>query len=58
MTLNLHLFAKHEQASATCLASVGNGIVCGRASVPGESLCSFHRTLFGPWYRAATKRAA
>lgn len=56
MTLNLF---KHIPApTAQCLAKVGNGVACGRESVPGDSLCTFHRTLFGPWLKAATKKAA
>jgi hypothetical protein len=58
MSLNLNPFGKHEEPSPYCVASVGNNIVCGRESAPGESLCTFHRTLAGPWFRAATKKAA
>jgi hypothetical protein len=41
-----------------CTASVGNGVGCGRESAAGDHLCVFHRTLFGPWLKVATKRAA
>ena len=55
MTLNLF---KHHVATAHCTANIGAGIVCGRESAPGDNLCTFHRTLFGPWLKAATKKAA
>jgi hypothetical protein len=58
MSLKLNLFARPEAPSHYCVANVGNGIACGRESVAGESLCSFHRTLNGPWFKAATKKAA
>lgn len=56
MTLNL--FRHPAIASGRCTASVGNGVECGREAAEGDSLCTFHRTLFGPWLKAATKRAA
>jgi hypothetical protein len=56
MTLNP--FKHGYPATEHCSASVGNGVACGRESAPGDSLCTFHRTLFGPWLKAATKRAA
>ena len=55
MTLN---FLKHHIASEHCTASTGIGITCGRDSLPGDNLCHFHRTLFGPWFKAAVKKAA
>ncbi len=58
MNLNLFHFGRHATPSERCIAQVGIGVVCGRESTHGESLCDFHRTLEGPWLKAATHRAA
>jgi len=58
MSLKLNPLSKPEAPSDHCIASVGNGIPCGRESVAGESLCTFHRTLVAPWLKATTKKAA
>lgn len=56
--MTLKLFKHAPVATEYCTANVGNGVACGRDSVPGNSLCTFHRNLFGPWLKAATKKAA
>jgi hypothetical protein len=56
MTLNP--FKHAAKSSPHCTANVGNGVFCGRESVPGDNLCTFHKTLYGPWRKAAVKKAA
>jgi hypothetical protein len=55
----LHLLgARHRETGTRCGASVGNNVVCGRPCSPRTGLCEFHSTLYGPYIKAATRRAA